>query len=160
LRWRPGGGENLSVEAARLLFWVVASLLMAAAMASALGGVASIRAGRMAAHRVAMNRAVLLVATFLLAYAIKVAWLGHEPLTTWSGERLTVLQVHRSIVFTMLGAGAMARVLGPRAVAAARDSTIRRVHRWLGRVATCSGVAGLLTAIGVLLQMVRAAGGG
>lgn len=129
-------------------------------MFSTLIGMASIRAGRLAAHRKAMNRSILLIVSFLVAYVAKVAWLGHEPLSSWSGDRLVTLRIHRSLVFTMLAAGALARTLGAKAASAGERSSVRRVHRWLGRVATGTGVAGLLTAIAVLVQMVDAAAGG
>lgn len=149
----------MSLESLRLLFWVVASALMAAAVVTTLKGVIFIRAGRLEAHRQAMSRAVLLVSAFLVAYAAKVVWLGHEPLSTWSVERLTTLQVHRSFVFSMLLAGALARALGPWAAAERDKAGVSRAHRWIGRVAAFTGAAGLLTALAVLVQMFAARGG-
>jgi uncharacterized membrane protein YozB (DUF420 family) len=147
----------MTIELQRLLFWSAATGLMAMAVVSALRGFARIRDGRIAEHRKEMNRAVLLVAAFLVAYLAKVAWLGHESLAVWSPQRVAVLNVHRNVVFLMLGAGAVARWLGPQ-VAAGRRGWRRAVHRWAGRCAVVIGSLGLLSALIVLVQMFAARG--
>jgi len=144
----------MTVEAERLLFWCAALPIMAIAFGRALRGIARVRAGRIDEHRADMRRAVWWVGAFLVAYLVKLVAIGHEDLATWSVARLVALRIHECVVFTMLAAGGVARVLGPRVAAGA--AALAPFHRWAGRAAAMTGMLGLLTAAFVLVQMFAA----
>ncbi len=140
---------------AHLIFWGLALGMMTVAVAYAVLGWRTARAGDFDTHRRQMIRACLWIVAFLVAYLAKVAWLGHEDLAHWSPLRHLVINVHRSIVFAMLGLGGFAWVLGSRVLP--RRDDLKNVHRWLGRGALIAGILGLATATIVFWQMLAAA---
>jgi uncharacterized membrane protein YozB (DUF420 family) len=144
----------MSLAMARVVFWAMALGIMSVAVWHAARGVRLIRERQIERHRHEMNRAVAWVLVFLALYLGKVLVLGHEDLGQWSPPRKLVIDIHRSFVMTMLVAGTVARVLGPRA--ARGGGGLRRTHRLFGRLAFPTAVAGLLTAVIVLGQMVAA----
>ncbi len=143
------------VGSVSVAFWALALGIMTVAVGYAVRGWRRVRSGEIEAHRRDMIRACWWVGAFLLFYLGKVAFLGHEDLASWSPARHLVVDIHRGIVFSMLGLGAAARWLGPRGLL--RGVGARAMHRRLGRVAVLAGALGLATATLVLVQMVAAA---
>src|SRR5262247_4057083 len=92
----------------KILFWTGALGLMAGVVGVAVAGVLRRRRGDIAGHRRAMLSAAALVGTFLVAYVLKVAFLGHERVAEWSGSDRFVLYVHETCIALMLCAGAVA----------------------------------------------------
>lgn len=144
-----------TIGAAQIGFWGVALGIMAVAVSYAVRGWRRVRSGEIAAHRRDMIRACWWIVAFLMIYLGKVALMGHEDLALWSRARHLVVDIHRGIVFAMLGLGVAARCLGRRGQL--RPGGMRTTHRWLGRAAVLSGALGLVTATLVLAQMVLAA---
>jgi uncharacterized membrane protein YozB (DUF420 family) len=153
---------------AHLAFWTLALAHMALLVAVAARGVRLARRGRYRAHARAMRLAAVLVAVFLVAYAAKRSVLGPEDLDRWSRGALLNLWVHEAFVTVMLVAGVVGLVRGRR-LARSRlvtgrpqdpqpEEAARRRHRRAGWTAVAAAVAGLLTAVGILVGMlVRAA---
>ena len=144
-----------TVGTAQIAFWGLALGIMAVAVGHAVRGWRRAKSGDLEAHRREMVRACLWIVVFLVIYLGKVAWLGHEDLAAWSRSRRFVVNVHRSIVFTMLALGGVARWMGPRALR--RGGRLKNVHRWIGRGALVAGIFGLATAAMVFAQMIVAA---
>jgi len=153
---------------AKLWFWTLALVNMAAVVALATRGVRAIRRNDVAVHRRSMTVAAALVALFLGSYVAKRSVLGSEDLAVWSVAARINLYVHESFVFTLLIAGATALVLGRRLARTRRVSgraedpaptaaQLRR-HRRFGWVAVTTSALGLLTAYGILAGMFERAG--
>lgn len=143
-----------------LAFWTLALADLAAVAGCAAAGVRRIRRGDVAGHRRMMLGAAALVALFLVAYASKLAWLGHEDLAAWSPADRRVLYVHELCVAVMLASGGYA---GWRAWRFRRriEPTLERRsprrervhHRRAGWVAVVASGLGLATALAILAGM-------
>lgn len=148
---------------AHLAFWSLALANMALLVAVAARGVVLARRGRYRAHARAMRTAAALVLLFLLAYVAKRGLLGPEDLARWSPASLANLWVHESFVALMLVAGIFALARGRRLARSAlvtgrsedpaADPALRRRHRRAGWTAVAAALAGLLTAVGILVGM-------
>ena len=144
----------------RLLFWTLALADLSAVLLLALLGLRHIRRGVWRSHRRCMLAAGSLIGLFLVAYLLKVQWLGHEDLDAWSGGLVLVLRVHEVGIAAMLGGGAYAgwRAFrfrhalpdGPQLPAAAFASP---PHRWAGRVAVAGTALAWATALLLLAGM-------
>lgn len=137
-----------------LLFWHFAWLAMATILSCGLLGWRAIRAGEVARHRAWMQRAILAVGVFVLAYVLKVILLGKEDLSGWSRAEIVLLRLHETFVAVMLLAGAGARALARRAEQA-RGSRLAQRHRWLGRTALVMAALALASGSWVLLVLRR-----
>lgn len=140
----------------KVLYWTGALCNMVIVVGLALVGVASARRGDVARHRRLMLGASALVGAFVVSYALKLAFLGREALSTWSPAAVWVLRLHELCVFTMLAAGIVAgvRAWPMRAAPLAAQHAERRArHRVAGRVAVIAACAGVATAGLVLVGM-------
>lgn len=153
---------------AKLIYWNFALVNLTLLVVIALYGVYQIPRRRIRRHHRSMWIAVALVVTFLVSYAFKLAWLGREDRSVWSGVDLTVLRVHETFVLAMLVAGGLT-LWRARGFRSTRHYTERgedppapaarlQRHRRAGWVALVSAVLGLLTAAMVLVGMYRRAG--
>jgi len=146
-----------------LAFWTAAWIDLGAVLALALLGVRQIRRGAWRAHRRSMLGAALLVGLFLVAYLLKVQWLGHEDLAAWTGAQRWVLRVHEAGIAAMLLGGALAGwrawrfrdtlPRGPQLPAGDERSRERAGHRLAGRVAVAGAALAWLTAALLLAGM-------
>ena len=137
----------------KLWFWYFALAWFLVSMASALAGWRAAVRGEIGRHRRWMQWVIYSVGIFVVAYVIKVALLGKEDLDPWSSAERTVLYVHESFILLMLLAGARARWLA-RGLPSG-ESPVRLAHRRMGRVALICGMGALLTALAVLVSLVR-----
>ncbi len=152
---------------AKLVFWTLSLVNLGVVVGLALHGVRAIRQGRVEAHRRSMRVAGLLVAAFLLAYLLKLWWLGGEDKSHWSALAQWNLYIHEAFVIVMLLSGLLAWALAMRFAKSARVSgdpsdpaaspVTLRAHRILGRIAVISAAGGLLTACFVLAGMIARA---
>lgn len=152
----------------KLLFWTGALLLMAGVVGTAAVGVARRRRGDVAGHRRAMLCACALVGLFLLAYALKVVFLGSERLSEWSARDRLVLRIHEVCIALMLVGGAIAgsrarRLRRTRNATLDPDDppaphTLTRWHRRAGWTAVLAAAGGWLTALLLLAGMYQRAG--
>jgi uncharacterized membrane protein YozB (DUF420 family) len=153
---------------AKLLFWTGAFANMGAVVWLAARGVRHRRRGDVPGHQRAMRAAAALVLLFLLAYAVKLAVLGREPLETWSPAQVWVLRIHELCVASMLLAGSAAW-LRSRALRRTRNATrdpadapapaaLAAWHRRAGWAAVAAAGAGFATAGLVLAGMYHRAG--
>jgi putative membrane protein len=146
----------------KLLFWCAALANLGAIVLSAATGVRAVRRGDVRTHRRRMLTSAALVGLFLVAYLLKVALLGREDRSLWSGLDRAVLYVHELCVAAMLGGGGYAAWralafrarLGP-ALALPRDGVLpgRELHRRAGWVAVVGAALAFVTAGGVLAGM-------
>lgn len=138
-------------------FWTWALLNMYALLALGVAGVKARRQGRLAQHRRYMYWAGALVLLFLVAYPVKVMYLGGENLDTWSRSRVIILRIHETFVAVMLLAGVSARLMARSAWLAggegSRGEGSRHWHRRLGWFALWSGIGGGVTATMILAGM-------
>lgn len=144
----------------RLLFWTLALADLTAVLLLALLGLRHIRRGAWRSHRRCMIGAGCLIGFFLLAYLLKVQWLGHEELGAWSEGLVLVLRIHEVGIAAMLSGGTYAgwRAFrfrqslpeGPQLPAAAFASP---PHRWAGRVAVAGTALAWATAVLLLVGM-------
>jgi hypothetical protein len=105
---------------------------------------------------------------FVVSYAVKLAVIGREDLTSWGALSIWVLRIHELCVLTMMVAGSLAILRGSR-LRATRNFTrapadppapavgVRR-HRSAGRTAAYAAALGLAFAACVLVGMYRRAG--
>ena len=152
----------------RLAFWTGALALMGGVVVCAAVGIARRRRGALRGHQSAMLASAALVGAFLLSYLLKLVFLGHEDIASWSENDRLVLWTHEACVAVMLGSGTMAGVrawrlrrtrnatLDPRDPAA--PAPLARWHRRAGWTAAVAAGAGWLTALFVLVGMYRRAG--
>ena len=147
---------------AKLLYWTGALVNLGVVVLLAADGVRRIRRGEVRAHRRRMLAAGALVGLFLGSYLVKVAALGKEDRSAWSGLDYGVLYVHESCIAVMLLCGAYAgfrafrfrRALPPGDLPpAARRAADRRGHRRAGWGAVVGAVLAFVTAAGVLVGM-------
>ena len=149
-----------------LVFWTAAWIDLGAVVVLALLGLRHIRRGAWHAHRRCMLAAASLVACFLVAYLLKVQWLGHEDVASWSAFRVAVLRVHEVGIAAMLGGGLYAgyRAWRFRAGLPAADALPpvdpaageRVGHRWAGRIALAGTGLAWATAVLMLIGMLSA----
>jgi uncharacterized membrane protein YozB (DUF420 family) len=155
--------------AANLWFWSLALATLGASVACAIHGVRRIRGKDVAGHKRMMTTASLLIGGFLVAYAAKVAVLGHEDKSAWTPFDYTILYVHETGIGALLLGGCVALYrawrfrgrLGPSLVLPPESDPLagRAWHRRAGYTALAGGVFALCTAVGVLMRMfMRAAG--
>ena len=153
---------------AKLIFWTVALLDLAAVAALATSGVRHRRRGDVKRHARNMIIAVALVLLFLVGYVAKLTLLGHEDLAVWSPQQRWILWIHEACVFTMLIAGATA---GQRALRLRRTrnatgnpgdppapARLASWHRRAGWAAVAAAGLGLASAVLVLVGMYERAG--
>lgn len=152
----------------KLWFWTAAWLNMAAIVALACFGIAAIRSGKVARHRLCMKSAAWLVVAFVASYVAKLAWLGREALSTWSATALWSLRFHEACVLAMVVGGATAllrarRMRGTFNVTRhpgdphAAPDTVRWHHR-AGWLAAAGAGLGFASAGFVLMGMYDRAG--
>jgi len=154
---------------ASLLYWTAALANLAVIVVCMGLGVRCIRRGALRAHTRAMGAATALVGLFLLSYLVKLALLGREDRSGWSGAELALLYAHELCIAALLGGGGAALLRGRR-LRARLGAHVQRLapgaalpgaaaHRRAGRIACAGGALGLLTAAAVLARMyARAAG--
>ncbi len=152
----------------KILFWAAALANLGVLCGFGLFGVRYARRGEIARHRRNMRIASLLIVAFLAAYLLKVAFLGREDQSLWSGVDVWVLRVHELFVVFMLGGGIVAwlqgrKIEGTRLVTRdpadpAPDPKVARTHRIAGRTAVVAGLLAFVMAIGVLAGMIARAG--
>ncbi|MDH3686166.1 MAG: DUF420 domain-containing protein [Myxococcales bacterium] len=141
---------------AKLLFWTVALLNMGVVVGLGAHGIRLVRRGEVQRHRRAMLAASVLVVGFVVAYVLKVAFLGGEDLDTWSSAARGVLYFHETCVAAMLVGGAVAgwrawklrgtRLLTRNAADPPAPAGAFRLHRLAGRAAMIAAVLGVLSA--------------
>ena len=160
-----GGGQELTTESVdpKVLFWTGAFINMNVVVGLAIFGVNQLRGGYPARHRSLMITASLLVVGFVLAYVLKLVFLGREDLSVWSQAAVWILRFHETCVLTMVMGGALALRWGSQ-LSATRSFTLNpddpeadpalvNRHRRAGWTAVTGGVLGLLSSGVVLLGM-------
>jgi uncharacterized membrane protein YozB (DUF420 family) len=146
----------------KLLFWSGALVNLGLVLWCVRRGIELVRADEIRAHRRHMLTAGALIVLFLVSYVGKVAWLGKEDRSAWTGLDHAVLYVHESCVAVMLVAGAVALyrawrfrpALGPdleRPTGAPLPGGAS--HGRAGRIAAWAAVLSFVTAGGVLAGM-------
>ncbi len=146
-----------------LLYWSAALANLGVIVACGTRGIRAVRRGDVRTHRRMMLVSSALVALFLVSYLAKVAWLGREDRSAWTGLDFAILYTHEMCIAGMLVAGgyALYRALrfqdrlrptwsippGPGALPG------REQHRRAGRIAGWTGVLAFVTAIGVWVGM-------
>ncbi len=148
----------------KLLFWAAALLNLAVLCGVALYGVRYARSGEIARHRRAMKIASWMIVTFLLAYVLKVVFLGKEDQSVWTLFDVWVLRIHEFFVVFMIGAGIVAWTKARKLVATRLvthdpndplpDPKVVKTHRIAGRTAVISSILALVMAIGVFAGMI------
>jgi len=141
---------------AKLLFWTGALLNMGAVVGLGAHAIRLVRRGEVQRHRRAMLGASVLVVGFVVAYILKVAFLGGEDLDTWSSAARGVLYFHETCVAAMLVGGAIAgqrawkfrntRRVTREAAHPPAPAGVFRLHRIAGRAALIAAVLGVLSA--------------
>jgi uncharacterized membrane protein YozB (DUF420 family) len=141
----------------------MALLDLGAVVVLALLGVRQIRHGHWRAHRNFMLAATALVVGFLGAYLLKLHWMGHEDVASWSPFQVGVLRVHEVGIAAMLLGGAFAGYRawrfrwglppGDRLLPLAERPPERTSHLWAGRVAVAGAALAWLTAALLLAGM-------
>jgi uncharacterized membrane protein YozB (DUF420 family) len=147
----------------KLVFWTGAFVNMGLVVVLLLAGVRQRRRGDIVRHGRRMGLAAILVVLFLLAYALKLVFLGREALDTWTPGAVWMLRIHELCVAAMvLGGGlAAARALGLRRTRNATHDPadpfaptgMATWHRRGGWTAVLGAVLGFLTAGFVLAGM-------
>jgi uncharacterized membrane protein YozB (DUF420 family) len=147
----------------KLAFWSAALLNLFAIVVLVSAGIFNIRRGRVAIHIRCMKISAYLVAGFLGAYGLKLAFLGREQLSLWSSGAVSNLRFHEVCVMTMVVAGSVA-LYRARQMRATRnvthapgdpiapEATVRWHHRAGWSAAVGAGL-GFATAVFVLVGM-------
>lgn len=148
----------------KLLFWAAALVNLAVLCGFALYGVRYARSGEIARHRRAMKIASWLIVAFLLAYVLKVVFLGKEDQSVWTLFDVWVLRIHELFIVFMIGAGTVAWTKARKLVATRLvthdpndplpDPKVVKTHRIAGRTAVISSILALVMAIGVFAGMI------
>jgi len=151
-----------------LLYWTGAFANMLVIVILAGVGVRERRRGRIRQHRRDMLIAAGLVGGFLVSYVLKLALLGREDMSGWSGNAVWTLRFHELCVLSMLLAGGLAARRGSalgRTRAASLDLAdpppapgAALAHRRAGWTAVVAAALGLLSAALVLVGMYQRAG--
>ena len=147
----------------KLAFWTTALVNLSVIVVLVTVGIVNIRQGRVAIHRRCMLTSAWLVAGFIGAYALKLAFLGREQLSVWSSGAVTNLRFHEACVLTMIVGGLVAlfrarQMRATRNVTKALDDPIApeatvRWHHRAGWSAAVGAGLGFATAIFVLAGM-------
>lgn len=150
----------------KLLYWTGALVNLGVILGFVALGVRAIRRGEVRRHRRLMLAAAALVGLFFVSYGVKVALLGKEDRSLWTGLDHAVLYVHELCIAAMLLGGAFAALRAWRFRAAlGEDLTLPSEplpgvvgHRRSGWIAMIAAVLAFLTAAGVLAGMFGRAG--
>jgi uncharacterized membrane protein YozB (DUF420 family) len=148
---------------AKALYWTGALVNLGVILALAVRGVLQVRRGEIEAHRRSMLTGAFLIVAFVVSYALKLALLGREDLSTWSAAHVNNLRVHETCVAVMIVAGVVAldrarRMSGKRERTRnpgdepAPAATVAWHHR-AGWTSVAGALAGFLTAAVILLGM-------
>lgn len=143
-----------------VMFWTGAFANMSLVVLLMVIAVRSIRAGNVARHKRAMLTAMALIVGFLLAYLMKVVFLGREDLSVWSAVAVRTLYFHEACVMTMLLGGSFAltrawrlrnsRIVTGRPQDPPASAPTLKWHRRAGWTGVAGGVLGFVTAAFVL----------
>lgn len=140
----------------KLIFWTFAFALMSAMVATGLNGWRQIRRGETRRHRRSMQLAIALFFSFVVAYLLKLRFLGREVFDQWSAIDIHILRVHETFVLILFLAGFTARWQARRLeTSTANRRSVAQRHRVAGRIALISAILALLTAGVVLVGMFR-----
>jgi uncharacterized membrane protein YozB (DUF420 family) len=149
----------------KLLFWTGALANMWLIVAIACSGIAKVRSGDEVAHQRRMLTAASLVVLFVVAYAIKLIFLGREDLDQWQSWSVTLLRVHEFFVLCMIVGGVCAgyfiRKVRQLEVHSPEEISIqvsRVAHAKAGKFTFLSVLGAAITATGVWVSMVLRAG--
>jgi hypothetical protein len=147
----------------KVLYWTAALVNMLVIAVLAARGIRQIRRGEVLRHRRSMTTCALLVIAFLVSYPVKLALLGPEDLSVWSGFTRWTLRFHELFVLLMLAGGALAynrarSMKATRNVTRSPDDALApastlRIHRRAGWAGVVGSVLGLLSAAVVLAGM-------
>jgi uncharacterized membrane protein YozB (DUF420 family) len=147
----------------KFAFWSLALTNLFVICALVAAGIQNVRHGRINRHRRCMQTAAYLVGSFVIAYALKLAVLGREQLSTWSPQAVTTLRIHEAFVLMMIlgGSAALIRARQMRATQnASRNpedpmapATTSRGHRRAGWTAAFGAALGFATAVNILVEM-------
>jgi uncharacterized membrane protein YozB (DUF420 family) len=152
---------------AKLLYWSGALLNLGVILACVTVAVRRVRRGDVAGHRRLMLASAGLVGLFFVSYGLKLALLGREDRSLWTGLDHAVLYLHELCVAAMLLGGGLAGFrawrfrhrLGPDFQLPEGSLPGGALHRRAGRVAAVGAGLAFVTAAGVLAGMFARAGG-
>ncbi len=140
-----------------LAFWLFAFILTSIVLALGLWGAAFARKGELAKHRTRMVWACNLILLFVLAYALKMLFLGREDKSEWSSFYHAILYIHEFFVACMLAGGLYARVVAFKFAGSLFSENVpevdrarRGAHARVGRLTLICTACALFTA-GILL---------
>ena len=160
-----GSGQELTTESVdpKVLFWTGAFINMSVVVGLAIYGVKQLRDGFPSRHRSLMITASMLVVGFILAYVLKLVFLGREDLSVWSQAAVWTLRFHETCVLTMVVGGVLALRWGSQLCTTRSftlnpddpeaDPALVNRHRRAGRTAVIGAVLGLLSSGFVLMGM-------
>jgi len=147
----------------KLIFWTCALADLGVLCGIALLAVRHARRGEIARHKRAMKISSLLVVGFVMAYVLKVQFLGREDMSVWSSFDIWVLRIHEVFVLQMLVGGSIAWIQARKLVNTklvthdpndpVPDARTVRIHRLAGRTAVVGSVFAFLLATGILAGM-------
>ena len=154
---------NIGSVDPKVLFWTGAFINMGVVVGLAIYGVNQVKAGSPSRHRMMMIGASLLVVGFILAYVLKLEFLGREDLSVWSQAAIWTLRFHETCVLVMVVCGVLALrwgsllrgtrsfTLNPSDPMADANLVLR--HRRAGRSAIVAAVLGFVSSGFVLVGM-------
>jgi uncharacterized membrane protein YozB (DUF420 family) len=144
----------------KLLFWTGALVNMWLIVAIACSGIAKVRSGDEGCHQRRMLSAGSLVVLFVLAYGLKLLFLGREDLDQWQEWAVILLRIHEVFVFGMIVGGTRAaslmckvRKLEAQTPEDGAIQVLRVTHGKTGKFTFVSCLGAAITASGVLLSM-------
>jgi len=144
----------------KLLFWTGALVNMWLIVAISYLGIAKVRAGDEDGHQKRMLAAGGLVFLFVMAYGLKLVFLGREDLGQWEQWAVTLLRIHELFIFGMIAGGVRAimlitkvRKLEAQTPDDPSIQVLRSTHAKTGKFTFASCVGGAVTASGVLFSM-------